>query len=58
MNFRATPVLTLNILAISFYRFYWRKAFELSFSSASSKDESKTQYTTRKALMRSVNVGI
>ena len=50
INSGAIPALTLNISVISFCRFRWCKVVELSLLSSSSKDESKSLYTTRKAL--------
>ena len=50
INSGAIPVLTLNISVTSFCRFCWCKVAELSLRSSYSKDESKSLYTTRKAL--------
>ena len=57
------PVLTLNILVISFCRFLCCRVVELSLLSSSSKDESKLLYTTRKTLswsllMRAFSFGL
>ena len=49
-NSGAIPVLTLNISVISSCRFRWCKVVELSLLSSASKNESKSLYTTCKAL--------
>ena len=46
----AIPILILKISVIRFCRYRWCKVVELSLLSSTWKDESKSLYTTRKAL--------